>query len=306
MAGYVCCSLLQEPEELSAPPHTVRLTRQPVTVEAPATTSTKCGKRSNPGGTRGRVATRGREGETQLGEYPWHAAILRREQVDNLYICGGSLLDSRHVLTAAHCLEQHTMEELRVRLGEWDVNSDSEFYPNLEYSVDSIVVHPQYQAGNLYNDLAVVRLASRVDTDQHPHIGPICLPHQAQSVAGRRCYVSGWGKDVFGPNGTYQNTLKEVDVPVLLDFDCERKLKKTRLGSDFVLHPGFLCAGGEEGKDACKGDGGGGLACEVSGDWVLSGVVSWGLGCGQEGVPGVYVEVEKYVQWIQAVISPSH
>jgi hypothetical protein len=73
-----------------------------------------------------------------------------------------------------------------------------------------------------------------------------------QDFAGQRCYVSGWGKNAFGGGGAYQKVLKEVDVPVLLDFDCERKLKRTRLGLDFVLHPGFLCAGGEEGKDSCK------------------------------------------------------
>ena len=66
-----------------------------------------------------------------------------------------------------------------------------------------------------------------------------------QDFAGRRCYVSGWGKDAFGGGGAYQQVLKEVDVPVMLDFDCERKLKKTRLGFDFSLHPGFLCAGGK-------------------------------------------------------------
>ena len=73
-----------------------------------------------------------------------------------------------------------------------------------------------------------------------------------QDFAGQRCYVSGWGKNAFGGGGAYQKVLKEVDVPVLLDSDCERKLKRTRLGLDFVLHPGLLCAGGEEGKDSCK------------------------------------------------------
>ena len=129
--------------------------------------------------------------------------------------------------------------------------------------MSEVVIHPQYHQGNLYNDIAIVKLKSEVEVDNLAHIGPICLPHHAQTFSGRRCFVSGWGKDVFGPNGTYQNTLREVDVPILLDFDCERKLKQTRLGSDFSLHPGFVCAGGEEGKDACKGDGGGPLACEV-------------------------------------------
>ena len=89
--------------------------------------------------------------------------------------------------------------------------------------------------------------------------------------------------------GSYQNVLKEVDVTVMDQNTCQSRLQGTRLGSSFLLHPGFLCAGGEEGKDACKGDGGSPLVCEVEGAWQLAGIVSWGVGCGTRDIPGVYV-----------------
>jgi len=82
-----------------------------------------------------------------------------------------------------------------------------------------------------------------------PHISPVCVPQKSHEFTGQRCFVTGWGKDSFGTIGKYQNVLKEVDLPVLGHYDCEQKLRRTRLGADFVLHPGFLCAGGEEGKD---------------------------------------------------------
>lgn len=66
-----------------------------------------------------------------------------------------------------------------------------------------------------------------------------------------RCWVSGWGKDAFGPNGRYQSILKEVDVPVISQENCQTALRSTRLGSSFVLDSSFMCAGGESGKDAC-------------------------------------------------------
>ena len=69
----------------------------------------------------------------------------------------------------------------------------------------------------------------------------------SKEYAGRRCAVTGWGKDAF-INGDYQQVLKEVDVPVVTNGQCEAMLRRTRLGADFALHPGFMCAGGEEGS----------------------------------------------------------
>ena len=60
-----------------------------------------------------------------LAEYPWQVAILKKEQFDNVYVCGGSLVDGSHILTAAHCIKSYRPEDLRIRLGEWDVNNDS-------------------------------------------------------------------------------------------------------------------------------------------------------------------------------------
>ncbi len=90
-----------------------------------------------------------------------------------------------------------------------------------------------------------------IEIPSSPHISPVCLPDRHVNFAGRRCYVSGWGKDSF-VGGSYQHVLKEVQLPVVDNARCETMLRRTRLGATFNLHDGFLCAGGEEGKDACK------------------------------------------------------
>ncbi|XP_068082200.1 uncharacterized protein [Anabrus simplex] len=261
----------------------------------------QCGRR-NAQGINGRIKNPVYvDGDSEFGEYPWQVAILKKDTHESVYVCGGTLIDSLHVLTAAHCIKTHSNHDLRVRLGEWDVNHDVEFYPYLERDVAAVHIHPEFYAGTLYNDMAILRLVSPVDFQTSPHISPACLPQAHTDYTGSRCWTTGWGKDAFGDYGKYQNILKEVDVPIVSHHQCQAQLQQTRLGYDFKLHPGMICAGGEEGKDACKGDGGGPMVCERGGVWHVVGIVSWGIGCGQYGVPGVYVKVAHYLDWIRQI-----
>merc|ERR1712038_1826176 len=110
-----------------------------------------------------------------------------------------------------------------------------------------------------------------------------------------------WGKDQFGAAGNYQVVLKEIDLPVVGHDQCEASLRTTRLGKRFQLDDSFICAGGVDGKDTCKGDGGSPLVCQSKFDptsYVQAGIVAWDIGCGEDNTPGVYASVSKGVCWI--------
>merc|ERR1719512_113034 len=80
--------------------------------------------------------------------------------------------------------------------------------------------------------------------------------------------------------------------------------RKTRLGEYFELHNSFVCAGGVQGVDTCKGDGGAPLVCQQSqGSWYQAGIVSFGIGCAEKDVPAVYADVAFAACWIDQEVS---
>lgn len=240
--------------------------------------------------------------QADFGEYPWMAVVL--DASNNGYLGGGVLIRNQWVLTAAHKI---TTRNIRIRLGDYDLKRtlDHPDFPHLEVGVRNIIIHPNFDSKSLVNDVALLELDRPVNTNQYPHIGLACLPNQAQKFEGQnRCFVSGWGKDTF-TNGQFQSILKEVDVPILERFTCQSRLRKTRLGEEFVLDANsFVCAGGIEGKDACSGDGGSPLVCPTNNGYTVVGLVAWGIGCAQGDVPGVYVNVANFVNFIEGYVGP--
>lgn len=178
------------------------------------------------------------------------------------------------------------------RFGEWDTSETKEPLPYQESIIEAIITHPQYYSGGLYNDIAVLILESPVT--YAVNVMPACMPTQEMIFKpGTRCWATGWGRDAFRrfyfpikkrkkekkkkfhlkinkinfiifSEGKYQTLLKKIDLPLIDRAECQSRLRTTRLGQYFHLHPSFLCAGGEENKDTCAGDGGGPLLCSIS------------------------------------------
>ncbi|ENN74731.1 hypothetical protein D910_11872 [Dendroctonus ponderosae] len=226
----------------------------------------------------------------EFGEFPWMLGILD----GTVYKCGGSLIHPKVALTAAHCVTAPV--KYTVRAGEWHWKHMDEPLLHQDRTVAFINIHPQFDSSSLRNDIALLVLKSPFKLTSH--VGIICVPPPDLNVDTTRCTAAGWGRN--SKHGVYQPILKKVDLPIVPFRECERILQKT-LGPLFELDDTFICAGGEPGKDTCKGDGGSPLMCPITGEtnrYQQVGVVSWGIICGLTQAPGAYVNVMLYSDWI--------
>ncbi|XP_060870186.1 phenoloxidase-activating factor 2-like isoform X1 [Metopolophium dirhodum] len=236
--------------------------------------------------------------EAQFGEFPWMMAILKLEaNQSKTYICGGSLIHPRVVLTAFHCVKGKNPNDLVIRAGEWDTQTENEPLPSQDGQALKIINHADFEPDELLNDVALIIVIKPFSLSKN--VGTICLP-SPNYIFSNRCYASGWGKKEFGKLGVNQVIMKKIDLPIVPRTTCLELLRKTRLGVDYILPEDFICAGGEIGKDTCQGDGGSPLMCPIENrpkQFQQAGIVAWGIGCGTE-TPGVYVDVALFRNWI--------
>lgn len=226
-------------------------------------------------------------------KYPWMVGVLVPHLLPS-YLCGATVINDLFVITAAHCLfDGYTDQKLRpedVKLGlsDHDQLSDNA----LQVPVSELIVHELYKNSDIYFDVALIRLQEPLVF--HKYLRPACLPTDAaESYGGRLGFVYGWGiTNVSDYN--LSGRLQETRLPILGP-DCDNKT----IGNVWPT-PDMLCAGTEEGgKDTCTGDSGGPITVPARKKrHVIVGITSFGEGCGDPGVPGVYTRVSAYLDWI--------
>jgi len=228
-----------------------------------------------------------------VNEYPWQAGIVSKGSVRPW--CGGSLVNSKWVLTAAHCTAGESASGIQVLLGDHKTNQND----HVVFNVAAIQDHPDYNSQTTDYDFSMLQLATAVDFDAHADIRPVCLPPAGFSgdYAEVIATVTGWGTTSSG--GSQSTTLKEVDVGVITNQQCRNNYGY----SSSWITDSMLCAvvpGG--GKDACQGDSGGPLVANQQNygqNYELIGVVSWGIGCADANHPGVYARVTNQLSWVR-------
>lgn len=239
--------------------------------------------------------------DVPVGEQPWVVGILQAGVADDYLaqFCGGTLIADQWILTAAHCTfaedgSAFTAAELQVLVGQRVLRSSE----GKRLAVDQIVRHPSFEAITYSHDLALLHLH---EATAMPVVTLAAATSDDSRLGGRQALVVGWG---MTQDGVGADTLQRAQVPLVATAACRQRYADYGL----TLAPTMICAGYETGGiDACTGDSGGPLLLWDNRQqrWLQIGIISWGSGCAEAGIYGVYTQVSSFTEWIKTTIADS-
>ncbi|XP_071774900.2 chymotrypsin-like elastase family member 2A [Centroberyx gerrardi] len=229
--------------------------------------------------------------EARPHSWPWQISLLSESNGFWSHRCGGSLIATNWVMTAAHCINMKLNYLVFVGKHNLEVSE-----PSAKAILPAkIIVHKQWNPDllSMGNDIAMIKLSEHVSLTNQVQLACVpapdtILPHNYP------CYITGWGRLYTG--GPISATLQQALMPVVDHDTCTQ--------NDWwgvSIRRSMVCAGGDGVVGGCNGDSGGPLNCKnPEGVWEVHGIASFvsGLGCNYAKKPTVFTRVSDFNEWI--------
>lgn len=229
--------------------------------------------------------------EATGGNWPFMAALVSRNV--NAYdgqFCGASFIGERYVLTAAHCVEGNSREDLDVVIGVSNLSSSQA--AQHRYAVENIYVHQYYNSVATGNDIAIIEL---VEKPSESVVNLVDGYTRGNLNDGQMLTVMGWGDQDASDGYSSKSELYQVNVPLVNQYQCN---SVPYYGYSFIGNDAFCAGYSDGGYDSCQGDSGGPIVVSTNGVYEQLGIVSWGEGCAQANAYGVYTNISHFDDWI--------
>lgn len=213
---------------------------------------------------------------------PWQISLVSSGWFGDSHICGGSLIGTYTVLTAAHCCDGSTASSLKVKYGGLDRTKLA-----TTNQVTEVIKHPNWNTNTIDSDYCILRLANAVvesDTVKIIKIAP------SSPASGTEAHLTGWGL-TQGSSSTLPTLLQYTPMAILSSEECNAKWSDVN-----PVTRSMICAQNPK-ASGCNGDSGGPLVA----NGLLVGVVSWGAnGCPPDTTvrPTVYADPAAENEWI--------
>lgn len=227
------------------------------------------------------------------GKWPGQVGLLQSNVSNNAnaQFCGGSLIKSRWVITAAHCVDfLQFLDEVQILTGTQSLNKGGK-----RRNVADIFIHVNWDPNTNDYDLAIIKLQNNVNGSKYA----IASKKQGNKYIkpGKKAFITGWGHTSEGGNGSVD--LRQVKVPFVSRSTCNQPASYNG-----GITQRMICAGLKQGgKDSCQGDSRGPVLVKHKGKWRLqAGVVSWGVGCARPNKFGVYTNLPLFKKSISDLI----